>query len=176
MRHNFIYLAVLLFASVFSQVQAADWAIDVVPENSRNNGQSIHIAHPFFVVLSNTTDHDLTIWKEWCSCGYFNLSFDFSGKDGKVTHVKKRNQYWTRNFPDPFIVGPGKRYVLEVDFKPDTWEGTEGLYGPMLLQAIYENTNSHKPIGGPAVPSAWLGRAVSESIQVTVERNSVPQH
>jgi hypothetical protein len=178
----------LLFALAVLPVRAADWSFDVVPESSRKGELFISIHHPFYVVLTNVTDHDLTVWKEWCSWGYFNLSFEFTGKDGKVVKVEKdHNLFWTKNGPDGFVVMPGKHFVLSVtlsikDKTADMWIGAERLDGAMTLQAIYKNTNEAFPGEKPnpqnkfpsdmqkRIDSAWLGQVESEPMQVTVER------
>ena len=40
------------------------------------------------------------VWNEGGSWGYFNLSFEFASKDGKVVKVHKTPTYFTRNFPN----------------------------------------------------------------------------
>jgi hypothetical protein len=94
MRFHLTWAVALVFALASLPVRAADWAIDVVPSDSGKEKKVISIYDPFCVVLTNVTDHDLTVWKEWCSWGYFNLTFEFTGKDGKVVQVKKMGQEW----------------------------------------------------------------------------------
>jgi len=168
MRFHLTWAFALVFALVAIPVRAADWSIDVVPESSGKGGQFINLHVPFYVVLTNTTDHDLMVWKEWCSWGYFNLSFEFTDKDGKGIHVQKTGREWEKNFPDPFVVGAGKHYVLAVTLKAEDWEGTENLDGPMIMKAIYKNPKPNK--SSEFIESAWAGQVESEPIQVTIER------
>ena len=80
---------------------AADWSVDIVPESSREkDGLGISLWRTFHIVLTNTSDHNLMVWNEGGSWGYFNLSFEFASKDGKVVKVHKTPTYFTRNFPN----------------------------------------------------------------------------
>ena len=73
MRFHQTWVVVLVFGLAIQPVRATDWAIDVVPCVSAKEGKEIRINYPFYVVLSNVTDHDLTVWQEWCSWGYLSL-------------------------------------------------------------------------------------------------------
>jgi len=188
MRLHLTWLVVLIFVLAAVPTRAADWSIDVVPQNSRDGVQYISLYDPFQVVLTNTTDHDLMVWKEWCSWGYFNLSFEFANKDGKVIKIAKdTNEEWTKNGPDGFVVKPGKHFVLSVtlvnrDKASDKWIGTEKLDGGMTIKAIYKNTNDAFPGEKPPpqnkiphdrqkyIDSAWIGQVESEPMQITIVR------
>jgi len=182
MHFPFTCAVVLIFTLTVLPVAAGDWAIDVVPSDSGKENKVIYIHYPFSVVLTNLTDHDLTLWKEWCSWGYFNLSFELTGKDGKVVKVSKAGRGWTRNGPAPYVVAPGKPFVLNVTFKSQDWEGTENLNGPMTLKAIYKNSNEAFSGKKPnpqnqiqddmqkLIHSAWVGQVESEPMQVTMVR------
>jgi hypothetical protein len=180
MRFYFVCVVGLCLVLISRTVQAADWSIDVVPESSGSGKQFISIHDPFYVVLTNATDHDLNVWKEWCSWGYFNLSFEFTGKNGQVFHVKKKDTGFTVNVPDGYVVKSGKHFVLGVTLKSQDWLGTENLDGPMSLKALYENTNAGYPgekpksSGDPKmdalIKSGWVGKVESDPIQVTITR------
>jgi hypothetical protein len=181
MRFTFTSTIGLFLVLAFLPLKAKDWSLEVVPYSSAQGKQYIQVHDLFYVVLTNDTDHDLTVWKEWCSWGYFNLAFDFTGNDGKIVHVQKRgDQYWTKNSPDAYVVGAGKHFVLVVTLKPEDWLNTQNLDGPMVLKAIYENTNQAFPGKKPAstgnagmdalIKSGWVGKVESDPIPVTVVR------
>jgi hypothetical protein len=181
MRFNLTWAVALIFALVVLPVRASDWAIDVVPSDSGKEKKMISIYSPFCVVLTNVTDHNLIIWKEWCSWGYFNLTFEFTGKDGQAVQVRKKDRNWSKNFPAPYVVEAGKHFVLVVNLKED-WQGTEKLDGPMTMKAIYKNTNEAFPGEKPnpqnkipddmqkLIDTAWVGQVESEPMQVTIAR------
>ena len=175
MRFHLTCAFALVFALVAIPVRAADWAIDVVLESPGKGRQFINLRLPFYVVLTNTTDHDLMVWKEWCSDGYFNLTFEFTGKDGKVVKVEKEGRAWDKNFPDGFVVNPGRHFVLSVtlssidDKSTYRWVGTENLRGVMTMKAIYKNAYEDPPAAELKI-RAWIGQVESEPMQVTVER------
>jgi hypothetical protein len=180
---QFLVGLLVVFAALPSA--AADLSVEVVIETAGNNdpeNDPVLIApkHPFsfFVVLTNNTDHHLGIWKDWCSYGYFNLSFDFVGKDGKVVHVEKGGQFWTINSPDMYDLDPGKHFVLTPVLEPDTngeggWINTGGLAGTMTVKAIYQCTRARPPdlaATDPKFKDAWAGKIESEPVQVSFKR------
>jgi len=188
MRIHFRLLASILFLIGATPILAADLSIDVVPEGSKQTGQYIILNTPFSVVLTNTSNHDLLLWKDWCSDGYFNLSFEFTDKDGKIIKVTKDPlRYWSRNFPDGFVVKPGRHFVLSVtlvsnDKGADKWINTKSLQNVMVMKAVYRNphfTRSEWKINGqPAsddqwdglIGDSWTGVVESQPLKVTIER------
>jgi hypothetical protein len=189
MRFRLIWAIFLTIGLTFSHVTAADLSVDIVPESSGGKDkQGINIWRTFFVILTNTSDHKLSVWNEECSWGYFNLSFEFTGKDGKVFRTSKNPIGFTVNFPSGYVVLPGKHFVLAVAFRNwvrkdiRDWSNTEKLDGTMTMKAIYKNTNEAFPGEKPnplnkysdveqkLFDSAWVGEAQSEPIQVTIER------
>ena len=101
MRFHQTWLVALFFVLAAHFAMAADWSVDIVPESSREkDGLGISLWRTFHIVLTNTSDHNLMVWNEGGSWGYFNLSFEFASKDGKVVKVHKTPTYFTRNFPN----------------------------------------------------------------------------
>jgi len=70
----------------------------------------------FDVIVSNTSDKPERIWREWCSWGYFGLSFEFTDEHGKRWVAKKKEQVWTKNFPDWWTLDPHESFAIDVDF------------------------------------------------------------
>ena len=189
MRSRILWAVLLTMGLAFSCVKAAELSVDIVPESSGGKDkQGINIWRPFFVVLTNTSDHNLLVWNEECSWGYFNLSFEFTDKDGKVVQVGKTPTGFTVNFPNGYVVLPGRHFVLAVAFRNwdrkdiRDWSNTEKLDGTMTMKAIYKNTNEAFPGEKPnpqnkysdieqkLFDSAWVGRVESEPIQVAITR------
>lgn len=188
MRPHFLQVIACLLVLVAFPVKAADWSIEVVPNASGGAGkQRISIWHPFYVVLTNITDHNLMVWDERCSWGYFNLSFEFTDKVGKSTKVEKLPIGFTVNFPAGFVVLPGRHYVIPVrlysqDKSDREWTNVGKLDGPMTVKAIYKCTNEAFPGVKPdpknkepddwqkLIDSAWTGRVESEPLQVEIQR------
>jgi hypothetical protein len=44
----------------------------------------------FPVIVTNTSDKQQRIWREWCSWGYFGLTFQFTDESGKKWVAEKK--------------------------------------------------------------------------------------
>jgi hypothetical protein len=173
--------ALLLLVAILAPplLTASDWSIDLVPSRTEDpKKQSIILYQPIYVVLTNTSGRTQVMWNEWCSWGYYNLSFQFKSADGKVIQVRKSPIYFTKNYSDPFFVPAGHHFVLAATFRNSEqtnrydWLNTDGLDGVMTVKAIYKNTNEPFP-GHSAqnkepdnwrklIDSAWIGEVQSE--------------
>lgn len=139
-------------------------AVRIVPSAYRERaGRSI--GGRFHVVVTNVSKQPVRLWKEWCSWGYFNLSFVVTGEDGKTSVVKKHGRNWANNFPDWMIIPPGDHLVYEVTFDETVWEGAPArppgrdLGQPLRvkMKAIYEvPADDHAREHG-----VWTGRVSS---------------
>jgi len=164
MRPTFICAIILGLALNILPASASNWLIVAVPQTSGKDGQILKISQPFHVVLSNTSLHDLKLWDEWSSKGYFNLSFEFKGKDGKVVTVAKNpDVYWFKHSPEVIIVHPGCSYSITVDFSnAKEWMGVKNLTGKMTMRVIYKNTDK--------ALSVFNAPIQSDSIKVIIAR------
>ena len=181
---SFFRAIVLVLLATTLPASASDWLLTAVPQTAVKNGQILDISKPFQVILTNATTHNLTVWSESCSWGYFNLSFEFKGKDGKIVKVEKDKRVgWTRNGPVEFVVLPGCAYTFTVDLLGSKeWTNVAALQGAMTMKAIYKNTNDafpeQKPIPANKYPtdmqkrldSAWVGLVASAQIPVMIIR------
>ena len=117
----------------------------------------------FHVIISNTSDKPQRIWREWCSWGYYGLSFEFTDATGKTWIAKKKPRDWTRNLPDFWTVGARESLVLDVHFADaKTWDGfpqPQGASQPFTMRAVFE----FKPDDKSRQHSVWTGRAVSKA-------------
>jgi hypothetical protein len=73
------------------------------------------------VVITNASNQPLRLWNEWCSWGYFNLSFQVTDENGKTGTVKKTSPIFEPNVPSWSVLQPGDHQVIEVSFDPRTW-------------------------------------------------------
>ena len=107
----FFFLATSLYGD-----PADDWSVEIIPSGITKEAKIIvaDFNDPyFFVILTNKTDHILKVWKQWCSWGFFTLSFTVKQEDGNSFTLKRLNGAWTWNYPDATIVYPGKCFVLQ---------------------------------------------------------------
>ena len=164
MRLSFLCAIILGLALTILPATASNWLIVAVPQTSGKNGQILNVSQSFHVVLSNTSLHDLKLWDEWSSKGYFNLSFEFKGKDGKVVSVAKNpDVFWFKHSPQEIVVHPGCAYSIDVDFSnAKEWLGVKNLTGKMTMRVIYKNTD--KASSTPMAPIQ------SDPIKVTIAR------
>ncbi len=122
-------------------------AVRIVPSYYREEetGRRIDLSRPvqhFDVVVTNTSGEPVRLWREWCSWGYFNLSFVVTDEDGKTASVTKRPRGWDKNIPDWMIVPPGGHMVFEVAFDETIWRDAplpeRGRSRTIRMKAIYE--------------------------------------
>ncbi len=144
------------------------WSLRIVPtRSSEKYGVMIDCASEysyFYVVLTNTSGTDLSVWREWCSWGYFCLTFKITLRDGKTIHVKKRPRPWSKNYPDPFLVKSGDHFVYSVRFS-NKWEGfpVDWQNQKVKIKAIFkiekEDADTHK---------VWTGKIMSPEIEASI--------
>lgn len=126
----------------------------------------------FHVVIENLSEHQVNLWREKCSWGYFNLKFQITNDKGTTWIAKKKEIDWEKNFPDFVSIEPSEKMVIDVTFNPDIWEnvlppGTEKST-TISMSAIYESedTEDAKKRG------IWFGRLVSDKRKYTLLRQS----
>lgn len=120
---NFIAAIAFLCATLSLGKASDDWDIEIVPSKTTGAAKIIDAdfhSPLFFVILRNKTDHDLKVWRQWCSWGYFALSFTVTQEDGESFTLERRDGAWSWNLPDSTIVRPGKSFVLEVSITKDS--------------------------------------------------------
>ena len=120
----------------------------------------------FPVIVTNTSDKQQRIWREWCSWGYFGLTFQFTDESGKKWIAEKKGQVWTMNAPDWWTLEPHESFVIDVNFADtNTWVGfpspTNGSQ-TVTMQAVLE----FKPDDEARQHDVWTGRVVSKAEKV----------
>ncbi len=125
----------------------------------------------FHVILTNNSNEPQRIWKEWCSWGYYGLSFEISDGSGKTWIVKKKPRGWTRNFPDWWTLDPHDNLVIDIHFNDaGVWDG---FPWPVDASQPYRQDASQtfkmravvdfaRPDEFSKKYSIWTGRAVSK--------------
>lgn len=153
--------------SIIAPSEAADSPIAVsiaVPQRGTErvleyHGESRH----FHVIISNTSDKPQRIWREWCSWGYYGLSFEFTDATGKTRTAKKKPKRWVKNYPDFWTVAAHENLVLDVQFSDtDIWEGfprPKGVSEAFTMRAVFE----FQPDDQSQKNSVWTGRVVSKA-------------
>lgn len=123
-------------------------------------------AAEFHVVLTNVSAAPIRLWKEWCSWGYFNLSFELQLGDDKPVPIVKLERGWDKNYPDAVEIPPGEHLVLPVRLRGDEWKlefgKKEAGPWPARLRAFYDVSpdDESRRLG------VWTGRVESAAIDV----------
>ena len=120
----------------------------------------------FDVVVANTSDKPQRIWREWCSWGYFGLTFEFTDENSKKWVAEKEGQIWTVNAPDWWTLEPHESLVIEVYFADSKiWRGfpsPDNGSQTVTMQAILK----FKPDHTASQNNIWTGRVVSKPEKV----------
>ena len=173
-RSAFIIPCVAVIAS--SQVFANDWKLEIVPTAVYPNRKVIDTKSgnsSFHVVLTNISKSDLSVWREWCSWGYFSLTFTGSLPDGKSFQISKKGRDWTKNYPDAYLVRPGQHFIWDVRFLPEIWDGfpSEWKNGEATIQAHFQQSKDSEP--SPKTKgddTIWFGKVSSDPLKVELYR------
>jgi hypothetical protein len=140
-------------------------AVRIVPSTFREEiGRAIELYQPSrccYVVITNTSGSPVRLWREWCSWGYFNLSFVVADERGRTATVTKRPRGWDKNFPDWSIVPPGDHMVFAVSFDASIWQGAplpeRGGSRTIKMRAVYEVSADEEA----KKRGVWIGRISS---------------
>lgn len=137
-----------------------------IPVHRGNRVLSLGPNTRLHVVVTNMSNKPQRLWREWCSWGYYNLSFELKDAQGKMTALKKRVRGWSKNYPDWFELPAGEHYVIEVQLTGADWElPAKGALPPKwTLRAVYQNA----PDEFTEKESIWTGKIVSPVQTYTV--------
>jgi len=168
-------VVVALATTVFAAGKVEDsLAVRIVPTRTSDKGvRSIDLYRPsdhFHVVITNVSKDPIRLWREWCSWGYYALSFRIADENGKTTEVRKGPRAWTRNAPDAAALAPGDHMVLEVAFDQDTWPDAplpgKGNSREVRMKAVFaiQADEETKKAG------VWTGEVASPEETYTIYR------
>ena len=159
------------FTAGEQQRGAEQLSVEIVPTDGYDTQRIIDLEGPsrhFYVLITNRSNEAIQLWKEWCSWGYFNLSFEARRKDGKVLVISKRDRGWDRNFPCPTTVPPGGHVVRDVALEPSIWENSplSGGSGQATvgLRAVFEISEDPKT----REFNVWTGKVWSAEDQYSI--------
>lgn len=150
-------------------IEALQWSVKIVPYTYYDeSGPLIDFRSPFQVVVTNMSDTKQKLWKEWCSWGYFNISFEVVLKDGTKCRITKKMRAWTRNGPDYLIVEPQNHFVYNVRFADDIWQGFPEQMSAqdVKINAIIEIEPDEKS----QKLGVWTGRIESENVSMRLHK------
>jgi hypothetical protein len=165
----------LILTSAYTKAgEQADLSLTVaVPiHNGQRTIQVGRQATIFHVIIENSSEHQVNLWREWSSWGYYNLKFQFTNEKGATWIARKKEKEWEKNFPDFVSVDPRDKMVTNVTFTPDIWENvlppdTE-LSTTVTMIAIYESEDSEDA----RKRGVWSGRLVSDKREYILLRQS----
>lgn len=150
--------------------EEAPWTLRIVPTLcSEKSGTVIDNATAdsyFYVVLSNTSKSDMSVWREWCSWGHGCLSFGITMPDGKSFSVAKvQDKSYGKNWADSFVVKPGNHFVYKVRFD-DEWKGFPENWKNQKIRikaffAIAKDRQTERL-------KVWTGKLESPAIEATL--------
>ena len=169
-------LTILLCATlgiVSAEENAVLLTVTVVPYRSVGEPRAIPVAgekpDAFYVILTNTSSHPVSLWETWCSWGYWMLAFELTGPDGTVySIVKTPTAMWTMNFPASYSIPPGEQQVIPVRLDKE-WINRPNFpetHTPVTFKAVYEIHESKES----KQHNVWSGRIESKAYSFTATR------
>ncbi len=127
----------------------------------RDGKRTISFSKGFPVVITNLSNRPLGVWREWCSWGYYNLTFEARTHDGRKVRLSRKQKSWTRNGPDYWMLAPEESVIRQIVLTSKEWKGIEDLQlkgaTPLFLSVVMEvpTTDQSKEKG------VWNGKVVS---------------
>ncbi len=77
------------------------------------------------VVVTNVSAAPVRVWRDWCSWGFQQLSFEITDDAGHSWTVSRKDHPFFKNYPDYWTLGPGEPLVLNIALTTDLWESPE---------------------------------------------------
>jgi len=116
-------------------------------------------ARHFSVILTNVGQTPIRLWRDWCSWGYYNLSFELAGPNGNRVNISRKEKEWEKNFPDSTPVVTGGQMVIDVIFDPTIWRNLPALGKELTisLRALYESAKGKEA----TEHRIWTGKIAS---------------
>lgn len=164
-------------------IRSSPVSVHVVPTSSHERtGQVIELYgdRHFHVVVQNLSSAPITLWEDWCSWGYFNLSFEAQYPDGRIFIISKKDRGWDKNFPCPTVIEAGQAWVIDVDLDPLIWENSPLSSGAgkaeLQIKAIFEIREDEES----QIKHVWTGRVSSPNAKYIfywqrLDAHSVPR-
>jgi hypothetical protein len=140
-------------------------AVNIVPTSSSEKvGQAIELFDKdrhFHVVVTNLSSAPIKLWEEWCSWGYFDLSFEARDVTGRRFVISKKMRGWDKNFPCPVTIGAGRAWVIDVNLDPSIWQNSplssDRGQATLRLRAVFEISEDE----ASKANGVWTGKVSS---------------
>ncbi len=166
-----IILSALILTIIRASAQDSAMSISLsIPahwEGKRAIENHDQYAPHFHVIVTNVSGKQQRIWQEWCSWGYYGLSFEFMDDKGKKWVAEKGVSAWTKNYPSYWTLDPQESLVLDVYYTDtNTWKDfpmPEDESQTVTMKAIFE----FKPDDFSKQDGTWIGRVESKPEKIT---------
>jgi hypothetical protein len=133
-------------------------------------GNAERDAH-FHVLLTNTSNQTERLFQEWCSWGYYALTFEITDENGHTSKARKGPHAWTMNYPAYWTISQHENFVIDVYFADrTTWGDSFWLIpghpkGEVTLRAIY-----HVAPGPESEKfGVWTGEITSKPVKCVIK-------
>lgn len=142
-----IMLLIGLISAVMSDTTTKSPLMLSVGIPEMHGRRTLPINRTFPLILINTSEYPLKLWRDTCSWGYVNPILEMQGIDPEKNHqwliLNKFDKYWARNIPDAALLAPGESMVLNLDLKEDIWKNFEFLATrvgkKVRMRVVYRN-------------------------------------
>jgi hypothetical protein len=170
-----VLVLALMVAVLPADEQPADpLTVRIVPMRYHEDGErqiTLYMpGHHFYAVVTNVSDKPVRLWRQWCSWGNENLSFQVTDQQGRTTSATRRPRAYGKNYPDWTTVPPGGHMVCEVTFDPDVWENPplpeKHKSHKVKLKAVYRITGDDQA----TQHGVWTGEVSSPELDYTIYR------
>lgn len=153
-----------------------DSAIDVSIAVPQHDGQRSILVEDdtshFHVLIKNKSGETKRLWREWCSWGYYALSFECVDRQGNRHVATKKPIAFKQNTPDFWTLPAGETLVIDVYPAPEEWQGfpipPKGELARLEMRAVFEIAPDQQSMKH----GVWTGKAVSESGEYVMENRS----
>ena len=171
------FMALLAHAAPAQESARSQVSVQIVPTSSNARiGRWLELSDDggthFHVVLTNVSKEPISLWKEWCSWGYFDLSFEARDSTGKVVVISKKPRGWLKNFPCPVELAASEHWVVDVRLEPAIWQNSplsdDSGKATIRLKAIYEIREDKES----KEAKVWTGRVSSPELEYTISWRS----
>ena len=123
----------------------------------------------FPVVVTNTSDKPVKVWREWCSWGYYNLSLRLEIGDKDVELVKPPRG-WGKNYPDAAELAPGESMVWAVVLDEKSWKDFATLKDQVGRRVRLKVRYHVGPDEDSAKLGVWTGTLQTPNQEYVVEK------
>jgi hypothetical protein len=143
----FVLISLTWLPCIAQESPSVALAIRIEPTGAKQpTGRPISLfdaSRHFSVILTNVSQAPIRLWQDWCSWGYFNLSFEIADQNGNHVTISRKMKEWEKNFPDWMTIAAGDQMVIDVAFDPAIWRNLpaseSGERRTISLRAVYES-------------------------------------